>query len=50
MHLEVNMYAVDGEKLVWSGKTESFNPKDTNTYVGEAAKVIIDQLSQAGLI
>ena len=50
VHLEVNMYAVDGEKLVWSGKTETFNPKDTNTYVGEAARTIIGQLSKAGLI
>lgn len=50
VNLEVNLYAVDGEKLVWSGKTESFNPKDANAYVGEAAKTIIDQLSKAGLI
>lgn len=50
VHLEANLYAVAGEKLVWSGKTESFNPKDANTYVGEAAKTIIDQLAKAGLI
>lgn len=50
VHLETNLYAVDGEKLVWSGKTETFNPKDANTYVGEAAKTIIGQLTKAGLI
>lgn len=50
VHLETNLYAVDGEKLVWSGKTETFNPKDANTYVGEAAKTIVGQLSKAGLI
>ena len=50
VHLEANLYAVDGEKLVWSGKTETFNPKDANTYVGEAAKTIVGQLTKAGLI
>ena len=30
VHPETNLYRVDGEKLVWSGKTETFNPKDTN--------------------
>lgn len=50
VHLEANLYAVKGERLVWSGKTESFNPKDANTYVGSAAKTIIDQLTKAGLI
>ena len=50
VHLEVNLYAVDGEKLVWSGKTETFNPKDANTYVGDAAGTIIGQLAKDGLI
>ena len=50
VHLETNLYAVEGEKLVWSGNTETFNPKDANTYVGEAAKTIVGQLAKAGLI
>ena len=50
VHLETNLYAVEGEKLVWSGNTETFNPKDANAYVGEAAKTIIGQLKKDGLI
>lgn len=50
VHLETNLYAVDGEKLVWSGKTESFNPKDVNTLINELASIILGQLSKSGLI
>lgn len=50
VHLETNMYAVEGEKLVWSGKTETFNPSNTNSLINELAKTIIGQLSKAKLI
>ena len=50
VHLETNLYAVDGEKLVWSGKTETFNPSNTNSLIDELAKTIIGELAKAKLI
>lgn len=50
VHLETNLYRVDGEKLVWSGKTETFNPKDTNALISELAKTILGELSKDKLI
>ena len=50
VHLETNLYRVEGEKLVWSGKTETFNPKNTNTLINELAKTILNELSKSKLI
>jgi hypothetical protein len=48
VHLETNLYAVDGEQLVWSGKTESFNPSDVNTLLTEMAEKILDTIARTG--
>ena len=50
VHLEANLYAVDGAKLIWSGKTESFNPEDRETLLSEFVKVILDQIGRTGFI
>ncbi len=50
VHLESNLYRVDGEKLVWSGKTETFNPKNTDALISELAKTILGELSKSNLI
>jgi len=50
VHLETNLYRVDGEKLVWSGKTETFNPKNTDALISELAKTILGELSKSNLI
>jgi len=50
VHLEINVYRVEGEKLVWSGKTETYNPKNTNTLISELAKTILNELARANLI
>ena len=50
VHLETNGYRVEGEKLVWSGKTETFNPKNTNTLISELAKTILKELAKSSLI
>jgi hypothetical protein len=50
VHLETNLYRVEGEKLVWSGKTETFNPNNTNTLISELAKTILNALAKSGLI
>lgn len=48
VHLETNLYAVDGEQLVWSGKTESFNPSDVKTLLTEMAEKILNEIGRTG--
>ena len=50
VHLETNLYAVDGEKLIWSGKTESFNPSDVHAYLIDLTKTVLDKIDKTGFI
>ncbi len=50
VHLETNLYAVDGEKLIWSGKTETFNPADVDAYLIDITKTVLDAIGKTGFI
>ncbi len=50
VQLESRVYAVEGEKLVWGGQTESFNPTSIKRAVNQLVDVIIDDMQDAGLI
>ncbi len=50
VHLETNLYAVDGEKLIWTGKTETFNPSNVNAYLVDLTKTVLDKIDQTGFI
>ena len=50
VHLESNLYAVTGAKLIWSGKAESENPKDRQTAVNAMAEKIVEALVRTGFI
>lgn len=50
VHLETNLYVVKGEQLIWTGKTETFNPTDVDELIAELAEKVIAQISQAGFM
>jgi len=50
VHLETNLYAVDGAKLIWTGKTETFNPSDVNAYLVDLTKTVLDEIDKTGFI
>lgn len=50
VHLETNLYVVKSENLVWSGKTESFNPTDVKELIAELVVKILDQVSKTGFL
>jgi hypothetical protein len=50
VHLETNLYVVKDEQLVWSGKTESFNPTDVKELIVEVVIKILDQVSKTGFL
>jgi hypothetical protein len=41
---------VKDEQLVWSGKTESFNPTDVKELIDELVIIILDQVSKTGFL
>jgi len=50
VHLESNLYAVTGAKLIWSGKVEIENPKDKQTAVSQMAEKIVEVIGKTGFI
>ena len=48
VHLETNLYAVRGEQLIWTGKTETFNPTDVHVLIAELADKVVAQILQTG--
>ncbi len=48
--VETNVYAIEGDKLLWAGVTETFNPDDVAQMVNEIADAVSKNLRQRGLI
>ena len=48
--LETNMYNVKTEKLIWSIKSEAYNPKDVATWFDGYSTLINKRLKKEGLI
>lgn len=48
--VETNLYTLDGDKLIWGGVTETFNPDEVGKMVNEIADAVSKNLRQRGLI
>ncbi len=48
--LETNMYEVDTEKLIWSGKSETLDPKSKKEVIDSVIKVVIKNLQKNKLL
>ena len=48
--VETNLYALDGDKLIWSGVTETFNPESIVGMVNEIADAVSKDLRSKGLV
>jgi len=48
--VETNLYQLDGDKLLWSGVTETFNPNEIGKMINEIADAVGKNLRQRGLI
>jgi hypothetical protein len=47
---EANLFHAQDEKLIWSGTTETFSPRDMDKYIKEFAVEIVKALKQRKLI
>jgi hypothetical protein len=50
LQIEVNIYSLESEKLLWSGTTETLQPRLLETLVKDVADVVSKRLTREGLI
>jgi hypothetical protein len=50
VRVQVNVYAVASEALVWSAASRTFNPTETRDVAGDVAKVMVEDLQKAGIL
>ena len=50
VNVETNVYSVKDDKLIWSGLSETFNPKSTQALIGDVARAVAWDLKKQGLI
>jgi hypothetical protein len=50
LQIEVNIYSLENEKLLWSGTTETMQPRLLETLVKDVADLVSKRLKREGLI
>ena len=50
VHLETNLYSAKTEKLIWSGKSETWDPKTDASVIDEVIKAVIKDMTERGLL
>ena len=50
MGIETNIYDTEDGKLVWSGMSETTNPKDTRKTIADTAKAVRGAMKKHGFI
>ena len=50
VRVQMNMYAVASQALVWSAASRTFNPEETRDVAADMAKVAVAELQKAGLL
>ena len=50
VRLDTKLFAVSSEKMIWAGKTESFNPSSSKSVVSELEKLVISDMKKSGMV
>ena len=50
VRVQMNVYAVASEALVWSAASRTFNPEETRDVAGDVAKLAVEDLQKAGIL
>ena len=50
VRLDIKLFDVKTEKMVWAGKSESFNPSSAQSVIKELAKLVIDDMKKSGIV
>jgi hypothetical protein len=50
VRLDIKLFDTASEKLIWAGKSESFNPSSSQAIINELAKLVIDDMKKSGIL
>ncbi|HEY7138923.1 MAG TPA: hypothetical protein VIE44_02400 [Methylomirabilota bacterium] len=50
VRVQMNVYVVPSEALVWSASSRTFNPEATRDVAGDVAKLAVEDLQRAGIL
>jgi hypothetical protein len=50
VRLETNLYDVKTEKLIWTGQSESMNPKSDRALIVDVVKIIVKEMQQVKIL
>jgi len=50
VRVETNVYSVTGDKLIWSGLSESMNPNSAQQIVDDVVRVVVSNLKANGIV
>ena len=50
VRVQMNVYALVSETLVWSAASRTFNPAETRDVAGDVAKLAVEDLQKAGIL
>lgn len=50
VRVQLNVYAVASEALVWSAASRTFNPDETRDVAGDVAKIAVQELQKVGIL
>ena len=50
VRVQMNVYAVGSQALVWSAASRTFNPEEARDVAGDVAKVAVEELQKAGIL
>jgi len=50
VHMRTNLYETKDAKLIWSAKSQSFEPKNTGDVVKTVSSKVVNEISRMGYI
>jgi hypothetical protein len=50
VRVQMNVYAVESQALVWSASSRTFNPEETRDVAGDVARLAVADLQRAGIL
>jgi hypothetical protein len=50
VRVQLNVYAVASEALVWSAASRTSNPEETRDVAGDTAKLAVEELQKVGIL
>jgi hypothetical protein len=50
VHMKTNLYETDEGKIIWSARSQSYEPKNTKEVIQRVSRNVVDELYLAGFV